>query len=76
MSKNSTTVKVLDQMKRHSGGYKISKKAWVEMKDRLELFFEVHMVDITKIARSHGRHTVMDSDVIEYFGFVGSDGLR
>lgn len=72
----STTVKVLDQMRKHSGSFKISKKAWMEMKDRLELFFEIHMKDMTRIARSHGRHTVMREDVIEYFGFVGNDDMR
>jgi histone H3/H4 len=70
---NSTTIKVLELMRKHSGGYKISKDAWREMKDRLELFFEVHMQDITCIARRYGRHTVMESDVVEYFGFLGND---
>ena len=73
---NSTTVKVLDLMRKHSSGFKISKKAWMEMKDRLEVFFEVHMQDITRIARSDGRHTVMEEDVIRYFDFVGNDEMR
>jgi histone H3/H4 len=73
MSKNSTTIKVLDQMRKHSGGYKISRDAWLEMKDRLELFFEVRMKDLTDITKRHGRRTVMDCDVIEFFGFSGND---
>lgn len=76
MRENSTTVKVLDQMRRYSDGYKISKNAWKEMKNRLELFFEIHMGDIIKIAENHNRHTIMECDVIEYFNVVGSDNLR
>lgn len=71
MSKRkSTTIKVRDLMRKNSGGFKISEKAWLEMKDRLEIFFELHMKDITKITESHGRRTVYDTDVLEYFGFV------
>lgn len=73
---NSTTIKVLELMRRYSGGFKISRDAWMEMKDRLELFFEVHMKDITAIAKAKGRHTVKEEDIIHFFGFVGNDMFR
>ena len=63
-------------MKQHADGYKISDGAWKEMKDRIELFFEIHMQDICDIAKSKGRRTVFEEDVIQYFGYVGSDELR
>ena len=74
--RNSTTVKILEQMRKHSKGYKISKDAWKEMKDRIELFFEIRMQDIIRIAKKHNRHTVMEEDIIEFFSIIGNDDLN
>lgn len=73
---SSTTVNVLKLMKKYSDGYKISKKSCFEMVDRLEIFFEIHMQDIIKIAEGSGRHTVMKEDVIRYFDFDGRGDFR
>jgi len=70
---NCTTIKIRDLMREHSGGYKISDQAWREMKDRLELFFEMKMPVLCDIAERNGRHTVMEEDVVEYFSFVKNE---
>ena len=54
-------------MRSYSGDYRVSPGAVKEMLGNLDLWFEVHMKDLCRVAKSHGRHTIMEDDVIEFF---------
>jgi len=51
----------------HSDGYRVSPSAIKEIIGRVDLWFELHVKEICEITKAHGRHTICDDDVTEFF---------
>jgi histone H3/H4 len=54
-------------MRSYSSGYRVSPSAVHEMIGRVDLWFETHMKELCDVTKTHGRHTIMDDDVTEFF---------
>ena len=67
-SSSSNVLNVGFYMREYADGYRVSPAAVHEMIKRMDLWFEMHMKDLCGVAEAHGRHTVGESDVIEFFG--------
>lgn len=66
----SSVLNVGKTMRSFSGGYRVSPGAVHEMIDHLDLWFETNMVEVCKVSKAHGRKTVMEEDVIEFFSIT------
>jgi histone H3/H4 len=56
-------------MRSHSDGYRVSPSAVKELVGRIDSWFEMNMKGLCDVAKSHGRKTVMEDDITEFFGF-------
>jgi histone H3/H4 len=45
----------------------VSPSAVKELLSRLDMWFESNVQGLCDVAKSHGRHTVMEDDVTEFF---------
>ena len=59
-------------LRAHSGKYRVSPSAVSEMVGRVELWFEMNTKAVCEVAKSHGRHTISEDDVVEFFSRVSS----
>jgi len=65
---SSNVLNVGKLLRSYSGSYRVSPGAVREVISRLDLWFELHTKEVCKVSRSHGRKTVMEDDVTEFFG--------
>ena len=74
----SSVFNVGKTMRGYSGKkYRVSPGAVHEMISRLDLWFETNMKEVCRVSKSHGRRTIMEDDVTEFFsmkknGFTGN----
>ena len=54
--------------------YRVSPGAVHEMIDRIDMWLESHMMGLCEVAKGHGRCTVGESDVVEFFS-VSKNGF-
>ena len=66
-SSSSNVLNVGLYMRSYSDGFRVSPAAVHEMISRMNLWLETHMKDLCGVAESHGRHTVGEDDVTEFF---------
>ena len=59
----------------NSGKYHVSPSAVKEMLSRLDMWFELNTKLLCGVAKSHGRKTVMEDDVTEFFS-VSRNGFK
>jgi histone H3/H4 len=57
-------------MRGNSGSFRISPGAVQEMISRFDMWFELNMNELCKIAQSHGRKTILEDDVVEFFSVM------
>jgi len=66
---SSSVLNVGKSLRCHSGKkYRVSPGAVHEMVSRLDMWFELNTKELCKVADSHGRKTVHEDDVVEFFG--------
>ena len=67
MAPSSNVVNVGKVLRSYSGSYRVSPGAVREMISRLDLWFELNTKGVCKVSGSHGRKTIMEDDVVEFF---------
>lgn len=78
MPPSSNVVNVGKVLRSYSGSYRVSPGAVREMISRLDMWFEIHTKEMCGVSKHHGRKTVMEDDVVEFFsltknGFLGGE---
>lgn len=66
---SSNTLNIGKLLRSYSSSYRISPSAVKEMISRLDMWFETNTKEVCKISKSHGRKTVMEDDITEFFSF-------
>jgi histone H3/H4 len=66
---SSNTVNVGKLLRSYSGSYRVSPGAVREIISHLDLWFETNTKEVCKVSKSHGRKTIMEDDVVEFFSF-------
>jgi len=64
---SSNVLNVGKIVRSYSGDFRVSPGAVKELVGRLDLWFEINTKELCKVSRSHGRKTVMEDDVVEFF---------
>jgi histone H3/H4 len=72
---SSNVLNVGKQMRTYSGKYRVSPAAVQEVVGRMNTWFEINTKELCAVARSHGRKTVMEDDVTEFFS-IARNGFK
>ena len=73
--KKSNVVNVGALMRSFSDGFRVSPGAVCEMIGRIDLWFELNTKELCGVAESHGRHTISEDDVTEFFSLKKAEFL-
>jgi histone H3/H4 len=72
---SSNVLNVGKVVRSYSGDFRVSPGAVHELVSRLDLWFELNMKELCKVSRGHGRKTVMEDDVVEFFSVRNNEVL-
>jgi histone H3/H4 len=67
---SSNVLNVGKVLRSYSGSFRVSPGAVREVLSRLDVWFELNTKELCRVSKSHGRHTVMEDDVTEFFSVV------
>lgn len=68
MSSSSNVLNIGKIMRSSSDGFRVAPGAVKEMSSRINDWFETNIPGLCDMSKSHGRKTIMEDDVVEFFG--------
>ena len=72
---SSNVLNIGKTVREYSGSFRVSPGAVHELVGRLDLWFELNTKELCRVTKSHGRSTVSESDVVEFFSLKKNEIL-